>query len=101
MRPLGRTHGNVRLKHRVLHPGYEAAGEPQTYKNKGRNEDKAKDKNKDQDQYQDRDSKKDTWRRGTRTQSTSPSVMRQEVSTKPTGQTQKQRKGQRVRKVKS
>ena len=61
MRPLGRTHGNVRLKHRVLHSGHEAAGEPQTYKNKDRNEDKAKekDKYKDEDKYLDRDSNKD------------------------------------------
>ena len=56
-----KTHGDVRLKHRVLHSGQEAEGEPQTYKNKGRNEDKAKekDKYKDEDKYLDRDSNKD------------------------------------------
>ena len=56
-----------------------------------------KDNYKDKDKYQDKDSNKDTWRRGTQTQSISPSVMRQEVSIKQTGQTQ----WQRVRKVKS
>ena len=61
-----------------------------------------KDNYKDKDKYQDKGSNKDTWRRGTQTQNTSPSViMRQEVSIKPTGQTQRQRKGQRVRKVKN
>ena len=44
VRPLGRTHGDMRLKHGVLHSGHEAAGEPQTYKNKGRNEDKGQRK---------------------------------------------------------
>ena len=47
-----------------------------------------KDNYKDKDKYQDKDSNKDTWRRGTQTQSISPSVMRQEVSIKQTGQTQ-------------
>ena len=49
---------------------------------------KEKDKYKHKDKYQDRDSNKDTWRRGIQTQSISPSVMRQEVSIKQTGQTQ-------------
>ena len=44
VRPLGRTHGDMRLKHGVLHSGHEAAGEPQTYKNKGRNEEKGQRK---------------------------------------------------------
>ena len=60
-----------------------------------------KDKYKDKDKYQDKDSNKATWRRGTQTQNTSPSViMRQQVSTKPIETNTKTRKRTKREKTK-